>query len=168
MAQENYPVDKKIKFGYQAPNAESDLDIRADIYRPNEDIFEVDIPLHEVKKTGTYRGEFTPDKGTDGLEQWQGEWQVVMYKFIGSGERDSQVTKSFSVGAHSVSDVGVLVADVDSDVVALDEKVDIVDVVVDGLDIKADTTHTKLNTVEAKIDTIGGKVEQLDTPPMAF
>jgi len=134
MAEKNLPVNEAIEVGYQAPSAESNLvgvnAPVAEIYLPSgeKDSAFPDIELIEVGNSGTYKGSFTPDA--------QGEWEVVMHMADG----DSQVVKSFSVGAYNVHSVG--------------EKVNTVDGKVVGI-------QSTLSSIETKVDAI-------DTPPMAF
>lgn len=151
MAEKNYKVNEAIEIVYQAPNAVSSLDIRADIYDQNKALFSVSNPLTEVPGTGTYRGSFTPNA--------VGEWQAVIYKFIDSDNRDGQVTKRYSVGAHDVHSVGEgvgsvasAVADVDADVATLDGKVVNLDGDVAALDTKV-TALPDAADVNAEVDT---------------
>lgn len=144
MAEKNLPVGESIEILYQAPNAESGLDVRADIYDELKAPFSVDNPLAEVGDTGTYRGSFTPDE--------QGEWEAVIYKFVDSNTRDGQVTKRYSVGAHNVHSVGEKANNIQT-------KVDEIDTTVDGIDLQLDGMDTKLDDIDTKVGS-------LDTPPM--
>ena len=101
MAEKLYKVNEVIELGYQAPGAKSDLTIKADIYNPSKELVSVGVPLQEVGSSGTYRGSFTPTIG--------GTWQVIMYTEVDSYTRDSQVTKSYSVGLYNLEDVGIAV-----------------------------------------------------------
>lgn len=146
MAEKLYKVLEAIELGYQAPNKETGLvGIVAEIYLPNKqkDSTFPDVELVEVGATGTYRGEFTPDA--------QGTWQVIMHKADG----DSQVTKSFSVGAFNVHTVGEAVVAVDSAVGGVDTKVTAVDGKVDTVNtnMAKDATVAKEATV-AKDSTV--------------
>lgn len=183
MAEKVFKVNEPIEIVYQAPNAESGLDsIRADIYDESKALKEVDQPLTEVGNSGTYRRSFTPDA--------QGEWEVVIYKFVDSDTRDGQVVKRYSVGAHNVHSVGegvggvaTAVADVDADVVVVGGLVGTVDGKVDGVDSKATDIKAKTDALpsdpasEANVDAaetvirsdianLDTKVSSLDTPPM--
>lgn len=177
MAEKLYKVNEAIELGYQAPNKETGLiDVVAEIYLPNKqkDSTFPDVELVEVGATGTYRGEFTPDA--------QGTWQVIMHKSDG----DSQVTKSYSVGAFNVHTVGEAVVAVDSAVGGVDTKVTAVDGKVDTVNtnmakdatvakeatVAKDSTVAKeatltmldgeIDTANAAITTVDGKVVTVD------
>lgn len=178
MAEKNHKIGEPIEIVYQAPNAVSGLDIRADIYDENKALYSADNPLTEVDGTGTYRDSFTPDAA--------GEWQAVVYKFIDSNTRDGQVTKRYSVGDHNVHSVGAAIADVDADVAIVDSNVDAVKAKTDNLPAvpasegnvnsvggavvtvegKVDGVQGTANDIETKVDDINTKVSSLDTPPM--
>jgi uncharacterized protein YlzI (FlbEa/FlbD family) len=172
MAEKLYKVNEAIELGYQAPNKETGLlGIVAEIYLPNKQKNSnfPDVEMVEVGATGTYRCEFTPDV--------QGTWQVIMHKADG----DSQVTKSYSVGAFNVHTVGEAVVAVDSAVGGVDTKVTAVDGKVDTvntnmakdatvakeatltmLDGEIDTANAAITTVDGKVVTVDGKVVAVD------
>jgi outer membrane murein-binding lipoprotein Lpp len=154
MAEKLYKVNEAIELGYQAPNKETGLvGVVAEIYLPNKqkNTFHPDVALVEVEATGTYRGEFTPDE--------QGTWQIIMHKADG----DSQVTKSYSVGAHNVHTVGEAVGTVDGKIVTVDGKVDTVDGKVVAATGKIDTVDSKVVTLDGKVVTVDGKVDGVDS-----
>ena len=148
MAEKNCKVNEAQEIVYQAPNAASGLDIRADVYDQNKALKFVDVSLVEVDSTGTYRASFTPDAA--------GEWQAIIYEFVDSATRNGQVTKRYSVGAYNVDSVGVAMAK--DSTVAKDNTV-AKEATLVGVD-------TQLDTVETKIDNIVTSVGSLDTPPM--
>jgi hypothetical protein len=162
MAEKLYKVNEVIELGYQAPNKETGLiGIVAEIYLPNKqkNSFHPDVTLVEVAATGTYRGEFTPDE--------QGTWQVIMHKADG----DSQVTKSYSVGAYNVHSVGEAVDAVDTALGGVDTKVTAVNTdmakdatVAKEATVAKDSTVAKEATVAkaADLTNLDGKVVNLD------
>ena len=165
MAEQIYKLGQAIELGYQAPNKETGLiGIVAEIYLPNKqkNSFHPDVTLVEVAATGTYRGEFTPDE--------QGTWQVIMHKADG----DSQVTKSYSVGAYNVHSVGEAVTTVDGKIVTVDGKVDTVntnmakdstvakEATLTMLDGEIDTANAAITSVDGKVDGVDSKVTTVD------
>lgn len=157
MAEKNYKLDDPIEIVYQAPNAGSGLDIKADIYKPDKSVFSVDNPLDEVGNSGTYRASFVPNV--------VGEWQAIIYKFVDSDTRDGQVTKRYSVGAHNVDSVGQVISGIDTVVDEINADVAIVDSKVDGI-LEEFGSGGVIVDIDNKLDSLDTKVSSLDTPPM--
>jgi len=106
MADNLYKLGEPIEIGYQAPNAESDLVVKADIYKPDKTLYSLGNLLIEIPNTGTYRGVFTPIE--------EGTWQVVMYVEVDSFTTDGQITKAYSVGKHNIHSIGEMVSRLDT------------------------------------------------------
>ena len=118
MAQKNYKVNEEIKVVYQAPGAITGQVVTMEIYDETgvKDIVNFpDVVMAEVGTKGRYRGSFTPDA--------EGEWEA----HIALAGGDGQVVQQYSVGSYNVSDVGVIVSD-------LDTQLDTVEGKIDGLD----------------------------------
>ena len=158
MAEKLYKVNEAIEIGYQAPGAKSDLIIKADIYNPSKELISLGVPLQEVGSSGTYRGSFTPTIG--------GTWQVIMYTEVDSYTRDSQVTKSYSVGLYNLEDVGLAVNALQTALTALgdvatDSDVDAAITAIEGA-ITALGDVAVQGDVDAAVTALEGYIAALD------
>jgi len=98
VAEKNYKVGEEIKVIYQAPNGETGLVIKMEIFdatgfKNNDfpDTILVEIP---IAGSSMYRGSFTPNA--------VGEWTVHVFMENGSGT----VVKQYSVGNYNLNDIG--------------------------------------------------------------
>lgn len=134
MAQKNFKVGEAVEVIYQAQNAASGVTINMEVYDETH-IVVAGGPtvLMELGASGRYYASFVPDE--------EGEWSVQIEQEGGIGK----VTKSYSVGARNLQDIGATIDTIDNSTTAL---------------------GTNIGIVEGKVDTANDKLDAMLSPPM--
>lgn len=122
MAQKSFKVGEAVEVVYQAQNAATGVVINMEVYDETHTIVAGGpTVLTELGASGRYYASFVPDI--------EGEWSVQIEQVDGIGK----ATKSFSVGARNIQDIGAKV---------------------DTIENSTTTLGTNIGIVEGKVDTV--------------
>ncbi len=155
MAQQSYKVNEAIEIVYQTLNSAAGKTVNMEVYDETHAlVVGGPIVLTELGTTGRYYGPFTPDAA--------GEWSVQIQESDGTGK----VTKSFSVGAYNLVDVGSQADAIKTDTASISTSVSTVDGKVDAVDTKVVAVDAKIDNLDSDIVVIDGKLDGLVSPPM--